>query len=69
MTIVGFVVGAAGAMVAARFITALLFDVSPSDMWSIAAPLTCLLGACALAGLVPALRATRIDPTSALRCE
>jgi hypothetical protein len=69
MTIVGLVVGAAGAMFAARPITALLFEVKASNMWSIAAPLTCLVVACALSGLVPVMRATRIDPTTALRHE
>ena len=39
----GLVFGAAGATFAARFITALLFEVKPSDVWSTAAPLSCLL--------------------------
>ena len=69
MTIVGLIAGAAGATFAVRFITALLFAVKPSDMWSVIAPLICLLVACALSALVPALRATRIDPTIALRSE
>jgi putative ABC transport system permease protein len=69
MTIIGLALGAAGATFAARFITALLFEVKPSDMWSMAAPLICLLFACALSGLAPAWRATRIAPTTALRYE
>ena len=69
MTIIGLALGVAGAAFAARFITALLFDVKPSDIWNIATPLTCLLFACALAGLAPAWRATRIAPTTALRHE
>ena len=32
-----------------------------------ASRLTCLLVACALSGLIPALRAIRIDPATALR--
>jgi putative ABC transport system permease protein len=67
MTIVGLIIGGIGAAVTGRFLTALLFEVRPSDAWSIAAPLTCLLLACASAALLPALRATRIDPTIALR--
>jgi ABC-type antimicrobial peptide transport system permease subunit len=69
MTIIGLVVGAAGAMAAARFISALLYDVKPSDTRSIAAPLVCLILACALSALLPVLRATRVDPTTALRIE
>jgi predicted permease len=67
MTIAGLVIGGIGAAVTGRFVTALLFEVRPSDALSIAAPLTCLLLACASAALLPALRATRIDPTIALR--
>jgi len=69
MSIVGLIAGAAGATFAARFITALLFAVEPSAVSSVVAPLTCLLLACALAALVPAVRATRIAPTIALRSE
>jgi predicted permease len=69
MTMIGLVLGGVGSAVVGRFMSVLLFDVKPSDMWSIVVPLTCLLMACALAALVPALRATRIDPTIALRSE
>ncbi len=69
MAVVGLVTGAAGAFAAARFVTALLYDVSPSDSWAIAVPLACLVLVCALAAVLPALRAIRVDPTSALRCE
>jgi ABC-type antimicrobial peptide transport system permease subunit len=69
MTIVGILAGAAGAWFAARFMGALLFDVNPSAPSSIALPLACLLLSCALSALIPILRATRIDPTTALRTE
>jgi ABC-type lipoprotein release transport system permease subunit len=49
--------------------TTLLFDVTPSDMWSIAAPLIGLLVACAVAAVLPAHRAARIAPTTALTVE
>jgi len=68
MTMSGLVLGAVGAALAGRFVSTLLFEVKPSDLW-ILALLTCLLAACALSGLVPALRAIRIDPTTALRSE
>ena len=66
---IGLALGAAGATLAARFITALLFDVNPSNTWSIAAPLGCLLFAGAMSAIIPAWRATRIAPTTALRHE
>jgi ABC-type antimicrobial peptide transport system permease subunit len=68
-TTIGLIVGAAGGFAAARFITVLLYDVTPSATWTTAAPVVCLIVVCALASAVPVLRATRIDPTSALRCE
>jgi predicted permease len=65
----GLGLGLAGAIAATRFITALLYEVKPSDIWSIAAPLTSLLFVCSFAALLPALRAARIDPNTALRYE
>jgi ABC-type antimicrobial peptide transport system permease subunit len=56
-------------MAGARFIIALLYEVNPSDVWSTAAPLASLLLACSLSALLPALRATRVDPITALRYE
>jgi putative ABC transport system permease protein len=69
MTTAGLVVGAVAAMFAARFVTTLLFEVNASDVWSTVVPLTCLLIACALSVVGPALRAARLDPTTALRYE
>ena len=61
--------GLAGGIAASRFVIALLYEVKPSDLWSIAAPLTCLLLACWLSALLPACRAARVDATIALRYE
>jgi predicted permease len=69
VTTIGLILGAAGGIAAARFITALLYDVRPWAPSSMAAPLGCLIVVCALASAIPAVRATRVDPTSALRCE
>jgi predicted permease len=69
MTVAGLAIGAVGAAIAGRFMTALLHQVAPSDMWSIAAPLLSLLAACAFAAIIPAQRATRIAPTTALAVE
>jgi hypothetical protein len=67
--LIGLVLGLAGGIAASQFISALLYDVKPSDTWSIAAPLACLVVACSLSALLPALRAVRVDPTTALRYE
>ena len=48
---------------------ALLFEVTPLDFWSLAVPLGTLLLAAALAAVVPAWRAARVDPVVALRHE
>lgn len=65
----GLGVGFGGGLAAARFIASLLYEVKPSDIWSFAAPLACLLLACSLSALLPALRAARVDPMTALRDE
>ena len=69
VTVLGLGLGLASGLVASRLIIALLYEVKPSDVWSIAAPLVCLLFASSLAALFPALRAARVDPTTALRYE
>jgi ABC-type antimicrobial peptide transport system permease subunit len=67
LVIAGVIVGAAVALVGSRLIRTLLFGISPSDPRTIAAvPLT-LLAIAALACLVPARRAARLDPAEILR--
>jgi putative ABC transport system permease protein len=69
VTAIGLAIGAAGGIATARLVTGLLHEVTPSDPWSLATPLICLVTACLLAALLPALRATRVDPVTALRCD
>ncbi len=65
----GCAVGALAAAGLARFASSFLFGVTPTD------PLAFTVAACALAsttlaaGYLPALRAARIDPMAALRCD
>ena len=69
LVLAGLVIGIAGALVSARLLSTLLFGVKPFDPLTITAT-AALLGATAmLASYVPARRASRIDPMSALRCE
>jgi putative ABC transport system permease protein len=65
----GLVAGMAGALAIGRLLTSLLFEVSPADPLTIGAVIIALAAVAAFACTVPALRATRVDPMSALRYE
>jgi putative ABC transport system permease protein len=65
----GIVAGVGAAYWFTRLMTSLLYDVKPNDPATFAA-VTIALAAAALASCcLPALRAARIDPVTALRCE
>jgi ABC-type antimicrobial peptide transport system permease subunit len=66
---IGLGIGIAGGFALGRFVASLLFEVKPSDFWSLALPLACFLAASALAALPPAFRAAHVDPIVALREE
>jgi len=69
MAAFGLAVGAAGAFAATRMMTVLLFEVRPADPGVfVAVALVLALVAC-VASLIPAARAVRIPPSSALRYE
>ncbi len=63
----GVVLGGAIALWAGKFVKPLLFQVSPRDPMVFALVTVSLLGAALVASLIPALRATRVDPITALR--
>jgi predicted permease len=65
----GTLVGVIAALALSRLIESLLFHVKPTDPLTFAAVVGTLLGVAALACYVPAWRATRVDPTQALRAE
>ncbi|HEX2452960.1 MAG TPA: ABC transporter permease [Vicinamibacterales bacterium] len=65
----GIAVGLGGAVALSRFIESLLFQTSPIDVPSLAAVAVVFLAIALTACLVPAWRAARIDPMSALRQE
>ena len=69
VTSVGAAVGLAAALASSRFLTALLFQVSPTDPITLAAVCMLLVGVGCGAAYVPARRAMAVDPMVALRYE
>jgi putative ABC transport system permease protein len=65
----GIALGVAGGALASTFLSKLLFGVPAFDLASFAAGAVMLLGAALLASYLPARRASRVDPMTALRCE
>ena len=67
--IVGVAIGVVGAVFASRLLRTMLFGVTPVDPLTFAVVPPALLAVAALACYVPAMRAVRLDPTTALRAE
>ena len=66
---VGLVLGGALAFLVSRYLAAALYHVKPRDPATFGAVAVVLLAVAVLAILVPAVRATRMDPVEALRWE
>ena len=66
---IGVTIGLAGAYALTRLIQAQLFGVQATDLLTMAAASLAIAAVAALAGYVPARRATSIDPMDALRFE
>ena len=67
--IVGLVIGLAGTFAAGRLIAAQLYQTSPYNPLLLGATAVVLMLAALLACLIPARRATLVDPIQALRTE
>jgi ABC-type lipoprotein release transport system permease subunit len=67
--VLGLAIGTAGALVGTRALTSMLFEVGPADPATFVSIGAGLLFTAFLACLVPAWRATRVDPVSALRVD
>jgi ABC-type antimicrobial peptide transport system permease subunit len=69
LAFIGVAVGLMAAFVVTRFMSALLHDVSPGDPLTFVSVALVLTMVAILASLVPAWRATRVDPVVALKAE
>jgi predicted permease len=66
---VGIVTGSAGAYAAGRLVATMLFGLSPADRLTFGTAAVILTVVAVLASMLPARRASRIDPIVALRAE
>jgi putative ABC transport system permease protein len=69
LNLIGVVIGLFGAWGVSRLLAGLLFGVEPVDLITYAGVAALLVGSAVLATLVPAWRASRIDPVEALRAD
>jgi predicted permease len=69
MAVAGVVAGIIGAVTLARLMTQLVYETSTTDMGTFCVVGISVLIFIVLACLVPSMRATRVDPNVALRCE
>ncbi len=65
----GLLLGLVGALAVGRFVAGLLFDVTPYDLTTLVSVVAVIGVVAVVACYVPARRATRIEPMSALRFE
>jgi predicted permease len=68
MGTIGIAIGLAGAAGLTRLIASLLFGISPTDFATFVCAALLLFGLTILACYMPARRAARVDPATALRC-
>ncbi len=69
LSVAGVVLGLAGSLLAARALTTLLYGVTPTDPVLFGGGAGVLVAAAIIASVLPAWRATRVDPVVALRTE
>lgn len=69
LTLAGVAIGTPGALALSSLVATLLYGVSPSDPWTYAGSAAILLLVALAAGFIPAFRASRISPISALRAD
>ena len=65
----GVVIGVAGALALARYLAALLYGVKPQDPATVLVAVIAFSAVALTAALLPARRATRVDPNIAFRAD
>ncbi|HVF22731.1 MAG TPA: ABC transporter permease, partial [Pyrinomonadaceae bacterium] len=65
----GVALGVAGALALTRFLTTLLFGITPTDRFTFVVVAAIFFVTAMVAALIPARRATKVDPLTALRYE
>jgi putative ABC transport system permease protein len=65
----GVIIGTAAALALNRFISSLLYGISPTDIVTLTWSAFTLIAAALIACLIPALRSSRIEPATVLRYE
>jgi putative ABC transport system permease protein len=69
LTMIGIVLGLAGAAGLTRYLSGMLYDLTPLDPATYAAVAILFAAVALVASYVPARRATQVNPVVALRCE
>jgi putative ABC transport system permease protein len=69
LAVIGLTIGLAGALILTRVLRTLLFEVTPSDPATLLSVTCFVFCVAAVAALLPARRAMRVDPAVALRDE
>ncbi len=69
MVLAALVLGGVASLMLSGFLSGLLFEIQPTDPVTFVVVGTVLAAVALLAALIPARRATRVDPIDALRAE
>ena len=69
LAVAGLIAGVGGAVLVARWIGSMLFEIRARDPWTIAGAVAAVAIVTLLASYIPARRAARVDPLIALRAE
>ncbi len=69
LIVVGLAIGLGAAIGTTRFVESFLYGMKPNDPWTLFLSAAVLASVAALAGFLPARRASRLDPMTALREE
>jgi predicted permease len=69
LVVIGVIIGLGAAVVTTRFVSSLLYGLEPNDPATITLAAVVMIAVAAVAGYLPARRASKVDPITALRCE